>query len=376
MALPFEPLALEPYQTMAPEELTARIQAVRTQMGPELLILAHHYQRDEVIALADLRGDSYQLSKQAAENRQCRAILFCGVHFMAETADILVNRPERLAQRGGARVPVILPHREAGCSLADMAHIDQVEACWEELADLLGPDPVMPVTYVNSAADLKAFCGRHGGIVCTSANAEAVLQWAFARRAKVLFFPDQHLGRNTALHKGLRLEEMPVWNPLASPLGGNSPESIRRSRLILWNGFCCVHQAFLPEHVDYFRAKYPDAKILVHPECMTQVVDKADMVGSTSRIIHAVQEAPPGTRWAIGTEIHLVNRLAKEHPEQSIHFLAPFVRRCKTMYLIDLPSMCWALENLAANTPVNVIAVDEPTAQHALLALQRMLEVS
>lgn len=367
--------SLETYQAMSAEELTARIEAVRRRMGPELLILGHHYQRDEVIALADLRGDSYQLSKQAAENRQCRAIIFCGVHFMAETADILVNRPERLAERNGLRVPVVLPDLEAGCSLADMARIDQVEPCWEQLTELFGPEQVMPVTYVNSAADLKAFCGRHGGIVCTSANAQAALAWAFARRPRVLFFPDQHLGRNTALRMGISLEEMAVWNPQGGPLGGNPPDRLRQAKLILWKGFCCVHQAFLPEHVQHFRSRYPDIKILVHPECMKEVVDMADQVGSTSRIVRLVDESPPGTRWAIGTEIHLVHRLAQQHPEQEIYFLAPFVRMCRTMYRIDLPHLCWAAEHLAEGNPVNVIHVEEAIAHDALLALERMLQV-
>lgn len=371
-----EGLELETYQAMSAEELTARIQAIRCRMGPELLILGHHYQRDEVIALADLRGDSYQLSKQAAENRQCRAIIFCGVHFMAETADILVNRPERLAERAGGRVPVILPDLEAGCSLADMARIDQVETCWAELSELFGPDPLIPVTYVNSAADLKGFCGRHGGIVCTSANARAALEWAFSRKQRVLFFPDQHLGRNTALRMGIRLEEMAVWNPQGGPWGGNQPDRLRQARLILWKGFCCVHQAFLPEHVEHFRRRYPDIKILVHPECMKEVVDLADEVGSTSKIIRLVEQSPPGTRWAIGTEIHLVNRLAREHPEQEIYFLAPFVRMCRTMYRIDLPHLCWAAERLAEGHPVNVIQVEEKIAQDALLALERMLQVN
>lgn len=371
-----QPLPLEAYQTMTAAELITRIQAVRRRMGPELLLLGHHYQRDEVIGLTDLRGDSYQLSKQAAENRQCRAIIFCGVHFMAETADILVNRPERLAERAGLRVPVVLPDLEAGCSLADMARMDQVAACWAELAELFGPDQVTPVTYVNSAADLKAFCGRHGGIVCTSANARPVLEWAFSRRPKVLFFPDQHLGRNTALRMGLRLEEMAVWNPQAGPLGGNPPDRLRQAKLILWKGFCCVHQAFLPEHVEYFRRQYPGVKILVHPECMKEVVDLADEVGSTSRIIRLVEESAPGTRWAIGTEINLVRRLAQQHPEQEIYFLAPFVRMCRTMYRIDLPHLCWAAEHLAAGTPVNVIRVEEATAEDALLALERMLQVA
>ena len=367
---------LAPYQSLEEEELVKRIQAIRRQMGPRLVILGHHYQRDEVLELADLRGDSYKLSELAARNEDCRAIAFCGVHFMAETADILANRHERLTtQRNGERVTVILPDAEAGCSMADMASIDQVEVCWKQLSEVIDTEDVTPVTYINSAANLKAFCGRHGGIVCTSANAEAVLKWSFARRARVLFFPDQHLGRNTARRMGIPLEEMPLWDPALDPLGGNRPEAIRRSRVLLWRGHCSVHQLFLPEHVKAFRKQYPDIKILVHPECMMEVVDQADVVGSTGTIIRAVEEAPPGTRWAIGTEVHLVNRLKQNHPEQEIHLLTPVLCMCSTMYRIDLPHLCWALENLTAGTPVNVIRVDDETARDSLLALERMLEV-
>ena len=294
---------------------------------------------------------------------------------MAETADILANRPERLAERGGQRVTVVLPDLAAGCSLADMAEIEQVEDCWEQLGEVIDTADVMPITYVNSAANLKAFCGRHGGIVCTSANARAVLDWAFQRRSRVLFFPDQHLGRNTARAMGIPLEQMPLWDPHQDRLGGNTPEAIRRSRVILWRGHCSVHQMFLPQHVAQFREKYPGIKILVHPECMMEVVDQADVVGSTGRIIRAVEEAPPGTQWAIGTELHLVNRLKHQHPEQEIHFLSPVVCMCATMYRIDLAHLCWAVENLAAGTPVNVIEVEPETARWALEALQRMLEV-
>jgi quinolinate synthase len=294
---------------------------------------------------------------------------------MAETADILANRPERVQQRGAARVTVVLPDMAAGCSLADMADIDQVESCWEQLAEVIDTDDVMPITYVNSTASLKAFCGRHGGIVCTSANAAAALKWAFQRRSRVLFFPDQHLGRNTARAMAVPLDEMPLWDPRKEELGGNSPEAIRRGRVLLWRGHCSVHQMFLPEHVAQFRAKYPGVKILVHPECRMEVVDQADVVGSTGRIIRAVAEASPGTQWAIGTELHLVNRLKHEHPEQQIHFLSPVVCMCATMYRIDLAHLCWALENLAAGTPVGVIEVEPDTARWALEALRRMLEV-
>ncbi|HVU86637.1 MAG TPA: quinolinate synthase NadA [Pirellulales bacterium] len=366
---------LQPYKSLENDQLHARIQAVRDALGERLLVLGHHYQQDEVIALADLRGDSYQLSRMAADSRDCRAIAFCGVHFMAETADILANRPERLAERGGERVTVILPDMAAGCSMADMAMIDQVENCWDELGEVVDTNDVTPVTYVNSAASLKAFCGRHEGIVCTSSNAAAVLEWAFKRTRRVLFFPDQHLGRNTALRMGIGIDQMPVWNPHADSLGGNSGEALEQSKVVLWQGHCSVHQMFRPEHVDQFRAKYPGVKILVHPECPREVVDKADISGSTGKIIREVETAPAGTQWAIGTELHLVNRLKQEHPEQEIHFLSPIVCMCATMYRIDLAHLCWSLENLAAGTPVNIVEVDAETSRWALVALERMLQV-
>jgi len=383
---------LQPYKSLSNAELTARIQAVCDEMGPKLLILGHHYQQDEVIALADLRGDSYGLSQNAAESTDCRAIVFCGVHFMAETADILANRPEKLAERGH-RIPVVLPDLAAGCSMADMAAIHQIEDAWEQLGEIIDTEDITPVTYINSAASLKAFVGRHGGIVCTSSNAKAALEWSFARTSRVMFFPDQHLGRNTAL--GMRagssarvslsnpstpiqpitLDEMPVWDPHAEALGGSTREQIERSRVILWKGHCSVHQMFRPEHVRMLREKHPEIKILVHPECPREVFELADESGSTSKIIKTVESSPPGTRWAIGTELHLVNRLKQEHPEKEIHFLSPVVCMCATMYRIDLAHLCWTLENLAAGTPVNVIEVDEETARWSLVALERMLEV-
>jgi quinolinate synthase len=366
---------LPPYKTLDNETLAQRIAAVRAAMGPRLLILGHHYQQDEVIALSDLRGDSYQLSQMAASSGDCRYIVFCGVHFMAETADILANRPEKLAARGGERVTVVLPDIAAGCSMADMAASEQVESCWHELGEVIDTSDITPVTYINSAAALKAFCGRHGGIVCTSSNAKAVLEWAFRRTRRVLFFPDQHLGRNTAKAMGIPLDQMPVWDPHEDELGGNTEEALRASRVLLWKGHCSVHQMFRSEHVDQFRAKYPGIKILVHPECTMEVVDKADVQGSTGKIIREVQQAPPGTTWAIGTELHLVNRLKQEHPEQEIHFLSPVVCMCATMYRIDLAHLCWSLENLAAGTPVNVIEVDPDVARWSLVALERMLEV-
>ncbi len=366
---------LDPYKSLENEVLVERINAVRAEMGSRLLILGHHYQQDEVVELADLRGDSYKLSQLAADNEDCEAIVFCGVHFMAETADILANRPQRITQRDGRRVTVVLPDMGAGCSLADMAEIEQVEDCWDQLADVIDVDDLMPITYVNSAASLKAFCGRHGGIVCTSSNARAAIDWAFEQRRRVLFFPDQHLGRNTARAMGIPLSEMPVWNPRKDSLGGNDEQAIENSRVLLWQGHCSVHQMFTPAHVDQFREKHPGIKILVHPECMMEVVDKADVIGSTGKIIQAVEESPPGTKWAIGTELHLVNRLKHEHPEQEIHFLSPVVCMCATMYRIDLAHLCWSLENLTAGTPVNVIAVDAETARWSLAALERMLQV-
>jgi quinolinate synthase len=357
------------------ETLTERINAVRQQLGSQLLILGHHYQQDEVIALSDLRGDSYQLSKMAASSTDCRTIVFCGVHFMAETADILVNRPEKLQQRNGRRVTVILPDMAAGCSMADMAGIEQVEAAWQDMAEAIDVEDVTPVTYINSAASLKAFCGRHGGVVCTSSNARAVLQWAFERTSRVLFFPDQHLGRNTALTMGITNDQMPVWDPWAAELGGNSPESLHSSKVLLWKGHCSVHQMFQAKHVHQFRQRFPDIKILVHPECPQEVNDLADVSGSTGKIIETVRKASPGTRWAIGTELHLVNRLKQEHPEQEIHFLSPVVCMCATMYRIDLAHLCWSLENLASGTVVNEIRVDDETAKWSLIALERMLSI-
>ena len=368
-------LELAPYKSLDNGELAARIEAVRAAWGSRLVILGHHYQQDEVIAHSDLRGDSFQLSRLAADSGDCRVIVFCGVHFMAETADILANRPDKLAARDGQRVTVILPDLAAGCSMADMAAIDQVEAAWEDLGEIIDTQDVTPVTYINSAASLKAFCGRHGGIVCTSSNARAVLEWAFQRTRRVLFFPDQHLGRNTALRMGVPIEQMPVWNPYEPELGGNTEDAIRASRVLLWQGHCSVHQVFRPEHVHHFRQQIPGIRILVHPECTREVVDLADEFGSTYKIVQVVEQSPPGSKWAIGTELHLVNRLKKAHPEQEIHFLSPMLCMCATMYRIDLAHLCWSLENLAAGQHVNVIEVDAETSRWALVALERMLQV-
>jgi len=369
-------LELAPYRSLQDEQLARRIEAVRQQLGSELLILGHHYQQDAVIEHADLRGDSYQLSKMAAENSDCRWIVFCGVHFMAETADILANRPEKVAQREGIRVEVVLPDLAAGCSMADMAAIDQVEAAWEDLSQVVDTDEITPITYINSAASLKAFCGRHGGIVCTSSNAAGALEWALQRRQRVLFFPDQHLGRNTALAMGIHDDRMPVWDPYAQECGGHEPGTITQSKVILWKGHCSVHQMFQPDHVHQLRQQYPDIQILVHPECPREVNDLADITGSTGKIIETVQAAEPGTRWAIGTELHLVNRLKDQYPEQEIHFLSPVVCMCATMYRIDMAHLCWSLENLAAGTIVNQVKVDEETSRWSLVALERMLRLS
>jgi quinolinate synthase len=366
---------LKPYKSLGNEELSARIEAVRKELGPRLMILGHHYQQDEVIRHSDLQGDSYQLSQMAAGSSECRTIVFCGVHFMAETADMLANRPEKLAERGGERVTVILPDMAAGCSMADMAAIDQVEAAWRDLGEVIDTSDMTPVTYINSAASLKAFCGRNGGIVCTSSNAKAVLEWSFKRTKRVFFFPDQHLGRNTALKMGITNDEMPVFDPYESELGGHTEAAIQKSRVVLWKGHCSVHQMFRAEHVALFRERYRGIKILVHPECPQEVNDLADVSGSTSKIIQTVKAAPAGTKWAIGTELHLVNRLKQEHPEQEIHFLSPVVCMCATMYRIDLAHLCWCLENLAAGKPINVIKVDPEVARWSLVALERMLEV-
>jgi quinolinate synthase len=364
-----------PYRQLGNEELCERIAQAKKTLGKSLLILGHHYQQDEVIKHADLTGDSYQLSKLAADSPDCRNIVFCGVHFMAETADILANRPEKLKERSGQRVAVVLPDMAAGCSMADMAAIRQVESAWSQLSEVIDTRELTPVTYINSAASLKAFCGKHGGIVCTSSNAKAVLEWSFAQRKRVFFFPDQHLGRNTALKMGIPNSQMPVWNPHEEEHGGNSQQAIEDSKVILWKGHCSVHQMFQASHVHQFREKYPGIKILVHPECPQEVNDIADISGSTSKIIETVKKAPPGSQWAIGTELHLVNRLKEQHPEQQIHFLSPLVCMCATMYRIDLAHLCWSLENIVQGTVVNQIHVKEDVANWSLIALERMLAV-
>jgi quinolinate synthase len=358
-------LPIEDYLNLPHEVLTRRIGEARAKLGRRLLILGHHYQKDEVIAFADLRGDSLKLSQQAAAAEGVDYLIFCGVHFMAETADILTD----------PSVSVILPDMAAGCSMADMADIDQVEACWEDLAEVLEVSEFTPITYINSTAALKAFCGEHGGTVCTSSNAERVLRWAFDQRPRVLFFPDQHLGRNTAKRMGIPLEQMTVWDP-RKPMGGNDADTLRRAKVLLWRGHCSVHQMFTPAHVDLFRQRDPEVKILVHPECQMEVVDLADLVGSTEYIIQTVEKSPPGSKWAIGTELHLVNRLKSENPDKEVHFLSSMVCMCATMYRIDPPHLCWAIENLAAGKVVNEIKVSANVRQWSLVALRRMLELA
>ena len=360
-------IEVDPYNSLSDEECEARIVAARERLGERLVILGHHYQRDEVFRHADFSGDSLKLSRQAAASK-AEYIVFCGVHFMAEVADIL-SRPEQVA---------ILPDLAAGCSMADMANLAKVERAWEELATVLEPDEQLtPVTYINSAADLKAFCGRHGGIVCTSTNARQVLEWAFGRREKVLFFPDQHLGRNTGFGMGIPLEEMVVWD-FGQPMGGLSPEQIRRARIILWKGFCSVHQMFQVSHIERFKARYPDAKIISHPECSFEVCQASDHVGSTEYIIRTIRASEPGTRWLVGTELNLVNRLHDVCKAEGkwVHFMSPTVCMCSTMFRIDPQHLLWTLENLAEGRVVNRIRVPAAEATQARLALERMLDVS
>jgi quinolinate synthase len=358
---------LQPYALLSDEECDRRIVAAKRALGDQLVILGHHYQRDEVFKHADFSGDSLKLSREAAASK-ARYIVFCGVHFMAEVADIL-SRPGQIA---------ILPDLGAGCSMADMADLSKVERAWRELAEILEPDEaVTPVTYINSSADLKAFCGRHGGIVCTSTNARHILDWSFAQREKVLFFPDQHLGRNTGHAMGIPLEEMVVWD-YDKPLGGLSVEQIRRARILLWKGYCSVHQMFQPQHIDRFREQYPEGKVISHPENAFEVCQKSDYMGSTEYIIKTVSESPHGTRWLVGTELNLVNRLHDQmKPEgKEVHFMAPTVCMCSTMFRIDPQHLAWTLENLVEGEVVNRIEVPTEVAEQARIALDRMLAVS
>ncbi|WAC68425.1 quinolinate synthase NadA [Microbacterium sp. SL75] len=359
------------YRDASDDELDARIRAAKETLGDRVVVLGHFYQREEVVRHADYVGDSFQLANAAKDRPEAEAIVFCGVHFMAETADLL-SRPEQA---------VILPNLAAGCSMADMADIDQVEECWEQLEDVLGDletsdaeglVPVIPVTYMNSSAAIKGFVGRHGGIVCTSSNARTVLEWAFARGRRVLFFPDQHLGRNTAKAMGVPLEQMPMWNP-RKPLGGSSDAQIIDSRVILWHGFCSVHRRFTVDQIDKARAEHPGVRVIVHPECPMDVVDAADEAGSTDIIRRAIAAATEPTTFAIGTEINLVQRLAAQYPQHEIFCLDPVVCPCSTMYRIHPGYLAWVLESLVEGTVVNRITVPTDVAEPATVALERML---
>jgi quinolinate synthase len=351
------------YFEATPEETAARIGAARARLGSRAVILGHHYQRDEIIRWADFTGDSYKLSQLAAGRKEAEFILFCGVHFMAESADIL----------SGPHQKVILPNMTAGCSMADMADIGQVEDCWEQLL-AVSDAKIIPITYMNSAANLKAFVGERDGIVCTSSNAPAALRWAFERGEQVLFFPDQHLGRNTGVKLGIPLDEMIVWDPWEE-LGGLTAPAIRRARVLLWKGHCSVHGRFTVEQIRQAREAFPGIQVVVHPECTLDVVQAADCDGSTEFIIKTIEAAPQGSQWAIGTEINLVNRLAHQHPDKRIFCLDPVVCPCSTMYRIHPAYLRWVLENLVEDRVVNQITVPEETAHWARIALDRMLSI-
>ncbi len=357
------------YKQAPDAELHERIRAAKATLGDRVVVLGHFYQRDEIVEHADYVGDSFQLANAALEHPHAEAIVFCGVHFMAETADIL-SRPEQ---------SVILPNLAAGCSMADMANEDDVEACWDALTELYGtePDaegklPIIPVTYMNCSAALKAFVGRHGGIVCTSSNAATVLERAFEAGQRVLFFPDQHLGRNTAVAMGISQDLMPLWRP-RKPNGGNTEAELMDAKVILWNGFCSVHKRFSVAQIEQARAQYPGVQVVVHPECPLPVVQAADVAGSTDVIRRVVEAAEPGATIAIGTEINLVNRLAAQHPDKTIFCLDPVVCPCSTMYRIHPGYLAWVLEELVAGNVVNQISVDEETSADAKVALERML---
>ena len=360
-------IAFDRFNALADQEAQERIAAARAKLGKRAVLLCHHYQRADVYRHADITGDSLKLSRLASQTA-AEYIVFCGVHFMAEVADIL-SRPEQIA---------ILPDMAAGCSMADMASRAKVERCWREIAAVLDPDQhVTPVTYINSAADLKAFCGEHGGIVCTSSNAPKILQWSFAQREKVLFFPDQHLGRWSGHKMGIPMDEMVIWNPDLE-LGGLTPEQLRKAKIILWHGFCSVHQMFQPAQIERFRAKHPDGQVVSHPECSFEVCRQSDYVGSTETILKTVKEAAPNTRWLVGTELNLVDRLAEEVKAEgkTVQFMADMICMCSTMQRIDPQHLAWTLENLVAGEVVNRISVPAHEAELAKVALERMLAAS
>jgi quinolinate synthase len=351
------------YLSMSPEELDRRIAFARARLGTRLTILGHHYQRDEVIKYADFTGDSFKLARHAAEQQGLEYVLFCGVHFMAESADILTEES----------VKVILPNMAAGCSMADMADPADVYDAWDTIQEVLGDGArVIPVTYMNSAASLKAFVGERDGLVCTSSNARKALAWAFERGDKVLFFPDQHLGRNTGYDMGIPLDEMVLWN-WRLPNGGTTPEALRKAKIILWQGHCSTHQRFTVQQIEKARQEHPGVNVIVHPECRWEVVQAADQNGSTEKIVKAISEAPAGTTWAVGTEINLVNRLAQQNPDKTVFCLDPVVCPCSTMYRIHPAYIAWVLESLLQGVVVNEVKVDAETRKWSLVALERML---
>lgn len=354
---------IDEYLNLSEQELYDRIRQAKRELGDRVVILGHHYQRDDVVCHADLTGDSFKLARMASRRPEADYLVFCGVHFMAESADILSADHQQ----------VILPDLAAGCSMADMAGIEQVEMAWEQLQDL-GLDSMLPITYMNSTAAIKAFCGRNEGVVCTSSNAVPLFDWALKEKEKLFFFPDEHLGRNTGVKFGIPLDQMAVWDP-RQDLGGNTPEKLRGARLILWKGFCSVHGRFHPRHVDERRAEHPGIKVLVHPECKYEVVSKSDLNGSTEFIIKTIAEAPAGSKWAVGTELNLVNRLAKRHADKFVTLLAPDLCMCATMFRISPENLCWSLENLVEGQVVNQIKVDAETARWARVALDRMLAI-
>ena len=353
------------YAKLTPEELTEGIAFARKEIGTKAVVLGHHYQRDDVIQFADITGDSYQLSKQASEITDAKWIIFCGVHFMAETADILTSNDQN----------VILPNLAAGCSMADMAAIDDVETSWSALKYVLGStEDIIPITYMNSSASIKAHCGENGGLVCTSSNADKAFDWALERGNKILFLPDQHLGRNTGLAKGIPESDMKVWNPHL-PMGGLEEEEIRKATVLLWQGHCSVHTRFTTDQIDAIRDKNPLTNILVHPECTREVVDAADMSGSTEFILKTIANAPSGTSWGIGTEVNMVKRLAQQYPDKEIFCLDPIVCPCATMYRIHPAYILWVLEGILAGIAINRIEVESGHKRHALVALDRMLKL-
>ncbi len=355
----------EQYLSLTDSQAIKRIARIKKKIGKELLILGHHYQRDEVIQFADLRGDSYLLSKKASENQEAKYIVFCGVHFMAESADILSAPQQR----------VILPDMDAGCSMADMADIDLVEEAWSRIEEEVGAESYIPVTYINCSAAVKAFCGERNGLVCTSSNAKAVFQWVFKQGKKIFFMPDEHLGRNMGVILGIPLKQMPLWDP-GEENGSLDGKDIEKAKILLWKGYCQVHQRFAVEQIEYFRDKFPDMKIIVHPECSLEVVQKSDFVGSTSYIINMIREAPSGSQWAVGTEIHLVNRLRNEHPDKLVTSLVPGVCLCSTMNRIDPQHLLWVLDELDNGRIVNEIEVPNEIAAQAKVALDRMLAIT